>query len=241
MSRSPNAAREWSILAGPRRRASRSERRDNPHDPADRTMASPEVRALHRAVDYALRLRAAVENGEARDLDKEQAALTNLVLDTPGGQPGGESRGARYALVCWIDELFTCHSRWAAEWNEQKLESALYGGNDRAWEFWRQAKLADAEPTDDTLAAYYLAVALGFRGDLRDQPQRLEAWVEKTRTRVARGATPPGSSAGEIRGPKPAARLYGAGRVRRFVAVATAAAACLAPLATYALVQHLRG
>lgn len=204
-------------------------------------MASTATNALHHAFDYALKLHAAVEAGESRDLAHEQAALTNLVLAVPGGEDGSPCRGSRYALVSWIDELFTGDSRWATSWNEQKLESALYGGNDRSWEFWRQAELAEAEPNEEKLQAYYLAVALGFRGDYRDEPDRLNAWVARVRARVVRGGSAPGSQAARIRGPRPAASLHGTQQLKRFVQVATVAAACLAPLAAFAVVQHLRG
>jgi type VI secretion system protein ImpK len=197
--------------------------------------------ALHRAIDYALRLHSAVERGANRDIAHEQAVLTNLALETPGGDQPGKCRGARYALVCWLDELFTCHSRWADAWNEGKLESTLYGGNDRAWEFWRQAQLADAEPTDDSLAAYYLCVALGFRGELRDQPERLAVWVEKTRSRVARGSTPASQATRVARRTRPALRLRGKTRLRQFVTFATIAATVLVPLAAFAITRRVLG
>ena len=197
--------------------------------------------ALHRAIDYALRLHAAVERGACRDIAHERAVLTNLALETPGGDQPGKCRGARYALVCWFDELFTCHSRWAEAWNEAKIESTLYGGNDRAWEFWRQAQLADAEPSDDSLAAYYLCVALGFRGELRNQPDKLAAWVEKTRSRVARGATPVSQTARVARRTRPAKQLWGNTRLRRFVAFATITATVLLPLAAFAITRKVLG
>ena len=44
----------------------------------------------------------------------------------------------RYAMVCWIDELFILNSVWGTQWNEQKLEVDLFGTNDRAWKFWEK-------------------------------------------------------------------------------------------------------
>ncbi|TWT97780.1 hypothetical protein Pla108_19320 [Botrimarina colliarenosi] len=196
---------------------------------------------LYRGIDYALRLREAIERGETRDLQREQAALTNFALGVPAGDAAGPCRGARYAFVCWVDELFTCQSRWSDAWNRQKLESNLYGANDRASEFWRQAKLADALPTDETLAAYFLCVALGFRGELRHEPQALLAWVEKTRSRVARGEAAPGASSRSTRRPQRARRLPGSVRAQRFVTVATVATTCLLPLAAFAVVRRFLG
>lgn len=198
-----------------------------------------------RVVSSALALHERVERNAAVDLARERSKLINLVLDVPAdrGESGarGEalSRGPRYALVCWIDELFTCHSRWADQWNEQKLESSLYGGNDRAREFWRQARLAEAETTDDTLAVYFLCVALGFRGQMRSDPEGLQEWVEKTRGRLTRRQPPqpaPTTRTRRRRTPRP---LVGAQRFRRMASVGAAVVICLLPLATYAVMQRL--
>ncbi|TWT90078.1 hypothetical protein Mal64_04610 [Pseudobythopirellula maris] len=197
--------------------------------------------AVHDAVQHVLRLHEAVERGERRDLAREQSALTSLLLAIPAGSSDAGDRGARYAVVCWIDEMFTTRSKWAEAWNERKLESELYGGNDRAWEFWRQAKLAEAQPTDDALRAYFLCVALGFRGRMRDEPAKLQAWVEKTRPRAARAPHPPGRTSPLPRRRQPARLLRGAARLRRMTAVAAVVVLCLLPLLTYSLVQRLLG
>src|SRR6185312_5642130 len=94
--------------------------------------------------------------------------------------------GIRYALVCWLDELFTSDRIWQAAWNERKLEVELYGSNDRAWKFWQQAALAQARPAADALEAAYLCVTLGFRGKLRDQADRLEPWIAAARLRLGK-------------------------------------------------------
>jgi type VI secretion system protein ImpK len=86
--------------------------------------------------------------------------------------------GVRYALVCWLDELFILHSPWASQWNERKLEVSLYQTNDRAWRFWQQVRLAEQQPTTDALEVFYLCVMLGFRGDLLDQPDQLQSWYK---------------------------------------------------------------
>src|SRR5262249_62306200 len=108
---------------------------------------------------------------------------------------GGESAmrrdeaflGIRYALVCWLDEIFILDSPWASEWNERKLEEGLYGTNDRAWKFWEQARKAEARPGTDALEVYYLCVVLGFRGDLRNAPERLAGWRNTIESRIAKG------------------------------------------------------
>jgi type VI secretion system protein ImpK len=96
----------------------------------------------------------------------------------------GNYLGARYALTCWLDELFIVHSPWSSAWNERKLEVALYGSNDRAWRFWEQARLAEKRPTTDALEAYFLCVMLGFRGELGEDTDRLRAWCKSVQGRL---------------------------------------------------------
>ena len=102
----------------------------------------------------------------------------------PGG--GAEFLGIRYALVCWIDELFILYSPAEKEWNERKLEGEVYGTNDRAWKFWKQAELALTRPRGDALEVFFLCVLMGFRGELREQQDELQTWISSTKTRIAK-------------------------------------------------------
>src|SRR6185295_12479337 len=47
--------------------------------------------------------------------------------------------GIRYALACWLDDIFILDSIWREQWNANKMEYALYKLNKRATEFWDQA------------------------------------------------------------------------------------------------------
>jgi type VI secretion system protein ImpK len=153
-----------------------------------------------------LQLRDRLEQGEALDLEADQARLRALLLsegesrkwiDYGGEKPGTTADveahasttrflGIRYALVCWLDEMFVLSSPASDQWNEQKLEGELYGTNDRAWKFWEQAEAALLRPTTDALEAFFLCVQLGFRGEFRDEPDKLQAWVSSTKSRVAK-------------------------------------------------------
>lgn len=166
-------------------------------------------------MNYALRMRDRAEQGESLDLDNEQARLKTLLLtdiearrlvDYGGdaaaamagsaldlGQleeqtrPSGDGfLGIRYALACWIDELFILYSPMEKEWNERKLEGELYGTNDRAWKFWKQAELALTRPRTDALEVFFLCVLMGFRGELRDQQDELQSWISATKSRIAK-------------------------------------------------------
>src|SRR5437868_4838997 len=124
---------------------------------------------VHPVLSYGLQVKERLERKEPLDLGTEQAALKGLLLTELearrlvdfGGEVGSETRsggmsradmgrrgseaflGIRYALACWLDELFILDSPWGREWNERKLEASLYGSNDRAWAFWEQARRAE--------------------------------------------------------------------------------------------------
>jgi type VI secretion system protein ImpK len=165
---------------------------------------------VYPVLSYGLRLRERLDRGEALLLETEQAALLGLLLSeeearrwtefggeaTDGlrGRADGPSQahaerflGIRYALTSWLDELFIADSSWSVQWTERKLEAALYATNDRAWRFWEQARLASTRPESDALEGYFLCVMLGFRGDLGDKPEQLDAWVAAARARILRG------------------------------------------------------
>ena len=102
-------------------------------------------------------------------------------------RPGRPRLDIRYALVCWLDELFVLDPPGGRSWNEQKLEVALFGTNDRAWKFWEKARLRLTRSETDVLEVYYLCVMLGFRGELRDDPERLQAWAAVARGQIEQG------------------------------------------------------
>jgi type VI secretion system protein ImpK len=150
---------------------------------------------------HGLKLREKVAAGDRPHLGTEQAKLKALLGSanqpppwgsdhdpttsvTPGS--GREFLGIRYALTCWVDEILI-DAGWR-EWDENKLESALYRTNIRYGNFWQQARLAEAVPGGmDAQEAFLLCVLLGFRGEVGEDPGRLREWVQTTRTRVTRG------------------------------------------------------
>jgi type VI secretion system protein ImpK len=162
--------------------------------------------AVHAVFDRGLDLKARLDRGDEVSVDAEQAEFRRLLAGPDGADrwadfvgdaadPTGVPRGGppflglRYALACWVDELVILYTRWDAVWNERKLEVALYGTNDRAWRFWEQASAAERRPDPALLGVYLLCVALGFRGDYRDDPRKLTDWVAAAKERAGR---PPG-------------------------------------------------
>jgi type VI secretion system protein ImpK len=130
--------------------------------------------------------------GGEGDVGHSMASMASMVGATRGGdggrRAGGDSfLGIRYALACWLDELFILGSSWESAWNERKMEVTLYGTNDRAWKMWDQAKRAESRSGTDALETFFLTVMMGFRGDLRDSVDKLRTWTNNTLARIAKG------------------------------------------------------
>src|SRR4051812_6352785 len=94
---------------------------------------------VHSVFRHGVLLRERLIRGEACELEVEQAALRQLLLSEVEAKRwpefGGdlvrfaqiEERaepylGARFALTCWLDELFILYSPWSSIWNEHKME-----------------------------------------------------------------------------------------------------------------------
>jgi type VI secretion system protein ImpK len=146
---------------------------------------------------YGIRLRDLLVNQEGPDFRTAQKELQGKLqllsqakrfegglLNPAGSSVTGSDHflGLRYPLVCWLDEIFI-DSPWAREWNEHKLEQGLYGTTDRAWKFWEQARKAESLGPD-VLEVFYLCVMLGFRGELRDTPDRLKVRTEGMKAQI---------------------------------------------------------
>jgi type VI secretion system protein ImpK len=219
---------------------------------------------VHPVLRYGLLLKERLDRGETPSLEIEQAALRTLLLsDLEAGrwiefggeadvggltfgeagevraQPGGSQfLGGRYALVCWLDELFILHTMWGETWNERKLEVALYGSNERAWRFWEQARLAENRPTLDALEVFFLCVMEGFRGELGENPDRLRDWCKAVQLKLSRlgeqAPQPP-----ELEPPINVPPLYGPDSFRRTLYWTCVLLLFLVPLFTFLLVQHL--
>lgn len=157
---------------------------------------------VHDILLYGLKLRDRVAAGDRPHLGTEQAKLKGMLGSANAPAPWGSESdptasvgtgqadrsflGIRYAITCWLDEVLI-DAGWR-EWDETKLESALYRTNIRYSNFWSQARLADAIPSGlDAQEAFLLCVLLGFRGEMGEQPEKLREWVSATRSRVTRG------------------------------------------------------
>lgn len=162
-------------------------------------------RQMHMVFGRGLDLKERLERGERPQFDLEHAELRKLLWgdgqlasdpDYAGALGGGGSArasqmfnrdnaflGARYALACWLDEIFIGDSPWSQQWTERTMEVELvgYGANERAYRFWRQAKMAAARPGTDALEVYLWCVMLGFRGEPEGEGVKILEWADRTR------------------------------------------------------------
>jgi type VI secretion system protein ImpK len=211
-------------------------------------MRTEVANVVHRILHAGLDLKARLDRGESPDLEKEQAVLRGLLNDDvarrypeytgdsvsdqslPGRSLTHLGRGSedpflgmRYALVCWLDEIFLedLSREWDREWNERKLEHEFYRTTSRAFQFWHQARKAETK-SGDPLEVYYLCVMLGFRGDLRDDPDRLQNWVSAARAQIARSSTITFPKVEETEAPTYVPPFNGRAQLQRMVLIAGA-------------------
>jgi len=168
------------------------------------------AQVVHEVIGYGLEVKARLARGEAPVMQREQDRLKQMLTgrselnqdptyvgDTINSRMSiTTSRamepflGIKYALTCWIDELFIAPgSPWSAAWEAQSVEVFFYGGaNDRGWRFWENALKAEARPGTDALEVYLWCVLLGFRGDPpQNRIPSVPRWIDTTRSRIITG------------------------------------------------------
>lgn len=142
------------------------------------------------------------EDPSTLDIETEQRELLSRIQNDSAARlvPDflGDNQmflGVRYALACWLDELFIVHSSWSNLWNERKLEVLLYDSLVRAEKFWDQADLVLSRPGTpkiafrpgpDAIEAFFLFIVLGFRGKFLNNPAKIREYVESMRILVAK-------------------------------------------------------
>jgi type VI secretion system protein ImpK len=226
---------------------------------------------VHPVLIYGVDLKDRLDRGEDPNLESEQAQLKGLLLSESearrhhdfggegdaahsmvsvvgatrsgdSGRRGGDQfLGIRYALACWLDELFILGSSWESEWNERKLEVALYGTNDRAWKMWDQAKKAESRSGTDAMETFYLATMMGFRGDLRDSVDKLRTWTTNTQARIFRGLGQEWSTPAELEAPINVPPLRGREQLQQVVLIASGILLLVIPIMAFFVIQKLAG
>ncbi|MCR4414137.1 MAG: DotU family type IV/VI secretion system protein [Thermoguttaceae bacterium] len=162
---------------------------------------------------YVLDLLDRIERGEPIARDEERIHLRALLerVESAAGQ-GPDARLAKYALVCWIDELLILLAPWEHRewWKNNSLEWELFKTQLRAEKFFTDAKDAAGQRQKNALEVFYLAVVLGFRGLYGDEdkrpiltvtyelPETIEDWARHTAMTIQLGRGRPAISAGAI-------------------------------------------
>src|SRR5947209_2423020 len=98
---------------------------------------------------------------EPVDLEGARRDLLTRLNDPRLSETGKDDLGARFALVCWIDEVLIDDSEWGQKWSKNSLEYQLYQTHERAHLFWDPGvRRAETRPGSDALEVYYLCFLL---------------------------------------------------------------------------------
>ena len=119
-----------------------------------------------------LRLVHRLEHQEPVDVQSERSNIRTLIDDAErqAERPGSHVRPdefqlAKYGLVCWADEIITAVY---PQWESIKLEVEFWGPpGKRAFRFYVEGESKARHSTPDVVEVWYLALAMGFKGDIR--------------------------------------------------------------------------
>ncbi|MBY0231718.1 MAG: DotU family type IV/VI secretion system protein, partial [Gemmataceae bacterium] len=143
------------------------------------------VSEVYPVLRLALAYRSMLQQGKPLSVEAVQAELRGKLRVAGSRNDEGEGYlGIRYAVVCWLDELFIIDSPWQADWSARALEPALYQTRSRAHDFWEQSRRASSRSDRAALEAFYLCLLLGFRGELRDNPRELAEVRKQLETQI---------------------------------------------------------
>lgn len=179
-----------------------------------------------------------VRGGTAGVPEQERARIRGAIEQAGGRVPGSRTKDwelASYALTALVDELLIVDIPWTGQawWENHALEVDLFRSRNRATAFYDRAEQAVGLANRDAIETFILAVVLGFRGMLRDQPPALEAWLRKQEqlVRVGQGRPPVPDAPVELSGAPP---LSGRSKLM-WAGLATALAAACAVVAVWRL------
>jgi type VI secretion system protein ImpK len=158
------------------------------------------AKAVDPITERTLALLERLELGEEVDPQAERTRLKDLLSHAEAlvGQ-NEEWKLAKYALVCWIDEVLI-NAQWSgrAGWENFPLEVELFGTQEAYDRFFLRAQEATNFPNRDALEVYYVCFVLGFRGlyrtpgeaERRQMPATPEAWANQTARSLREVALP---------------------------------------------------
>ena len=98
-----------------------------------------------------------------RQLSIDLQAIEQKVHSSASTVSSGEWQSIKRVLIYWADEVLTRHSD---DWQDYTLEHEYYGEKNRAWKFYVEAENCLPTASSETAELFYLAVVLGFVGDI---------------------------------------------------------------------------
>jgi hypothetical protein len=98
-----------------------------------------------------------------RQLSIDLQAIEQKVHSSASTVSSGEWQSLKRVLVYWADEVLTRH---ADDWQDYTLEHEYYGEKNRAWKFYVEAENCLPTASSETAELFYLAIVLGFVGDI---------------------------------------------------------------------------
>jgi type VI protein secretion system component VasF len=186
---------------------------------------------------HGLKLKERLNHGERPNFALEQSTLKGLLGSPHQPLPWG---GVRYALTCWLDEIFI-DSSWRREWDENKLEQILFQTNIRYSNFWAQARIAESTPgSADAQEAFLFCVLLGFRGEVGERANELREWVTAARSRASKGLGRELSPLPEKTPESNVPLLLGIESYRRMVKTLSIGLLAMVPVVTFLLIWLFR-
>lgn len=100
-----------------------------------------------------------------RQLTADIQAIQQKVNSGVAGLSGAEWDTIKRVLVYWADEVLTASIR---DWDDHTLEQEYYGEQNRAWKFYLEGEKSIPTGSSDVAEMFYLAIVLGFEGDIED-------------------------------------------------------------------------
>jgi type VI secretion system protein ImpK len=94
-------------------------------------------------------------------------------------------------------------------------------------------------PRDDAVEAFFLCVLLGFRGQFRDEGDRLQSWVATTKARIAKIRGQDWPYPVEYEPPTYVPPHHGREQLRNMILTGSIVLLCLIPVLAFFLVKRL--
>lgn len=125
---------------------------------------------VNPTIQRVLELLKRIQQGESVVLEHERALIRNSLesAEMESSRMQAEVKPddfqlAKRCLIYWVDEVMTQATR---DWKEISLEFEYFHERERAWRFYVAGENQARRSSPDVVELWYLAMALGFDGDI---------------------------------------------------------------------------